>query len=142
MSYYFKLRNNTLTKAFVFSLHICAHVYIAGKKEPSKFFKKCFSILQTFIREVVNAFKRLYATKKLHGKTGNCFATEEMNSDRLKKKQKVMIFNNKYNFDLFDFPTLLPRLAKLSQCAILLFRNLVQLFSVTQNNLTLKNISS
>ena len=57
--------------------------------------------------------------------TGNCFATEEMNSDRLKKKQKVMIFNNKYNFDLFDFPTLLPRLTKLSQCAMLLFRNLV-----------------
>ena len=53
-----------------------------------------------------------------------------------------MIFNNKYSFNLFDFPTLLPRLAKLSQYAMLLFLNLVQLFSVTQNNLNLKNISS
>ena len=92
MSCYFKLRNNTLTRAFVFSLHIFAHVYIAGKKEPSKFFKNCISILQTFIREVVNAFKRLKAKKKLHGKTGNCFATEEMNSDRLKQKTKSYDF--------------------------------------------------
>ena len=59
MSCYFELRHNTLTRAFVFSLHICAHVYIAGKKQPSKFFKNCISILKTFIREVVNAFTRL-----------------------------------------------------------------------------------
>ena len=59
MMYVLLFQIEELTKAFVFSLHICAHVYIAGKKEPSKFFKNCISNLQTFIREVVNAFKRL-----------------------------------------------------------------------------------